>query len=291
MAVTAASSASPLSSADIAQIPSPSLPIGPQISHLLSEFANLSIQLFMIFSTTSPSASAGSSASTAKIYESLGVVDEKLARLLVMYSEHQRRQQRVEALVSTLRTLDSTWHESASTLHSCVSTLDPIVASGDLDRRAISTAQSSSLTPSSLLSYARLLAPFTSAPPSSLFPPELKLKGVGATDPTGRSLPMGAIPPFPTEAAMRRGRLQFGREGLMQGLGATEEVGVRPDSKAAPAEPTIPRADAAVRLEQEAKAHRVAGTGGAGAGQPHPGSGDGMDVEEFEFDLDLNPDL
>lgn len=225
MAITATSSTPPLSPAEVAQIPSPSLPIGPQISHLLSEFTTLSIQLFTILSTTSPSASAGSKASTAEIYESLGAVDEKLARLLVMYADHQRRQQRVEALISTLRTLDSTWHESASTLHSCVSSLDPIVASGALDRTAISNAQAASLTPSQILSYARLLAPFTSAPPSSLFPPEVKLKGVGATDPTGRSLPMGAIPPFPTEAAMRRGRLQFGREGLMQGLGATEEVG------------------------------------------------------------------
>ncbi|BGO93850.1 hypothetical protein NBRC10512_004638 [Rhodotorula toruloides] len=291
MAITATSSTPPLSPAEVAQIPSPSLPIGPQISHLLSEFTTLSIQLFTILSTTSPSASAGSKASTAEIYESLGALDAKLARLLVMSAEHQRRQQRVEALISTLRTLDSTWHESASTLHSCVSSLDPIVASGALDRTAISTAQSASLTPSQILSYARLLAPFTSAPPSSLFPPEIKLKGVGATDPTGRSLPMGAIPPFPTEAAMRRGRLQFGREGLMQGLGATEEVGARRDGPAAPAEPAIPKADAAARLEQEAKAHQVTAAGGAGAAPPHPGSGDGMDVEEFEFDLDLNPDL
>jgi len=208
-----------LSRAEIAQIPSPSLPIGPQISHLLSEFTSLSIQLFTILSSPS---SASTTALTTPIYLSLSSLDQKLSSLLSLLAQHQQKQSRINSLVSSLRTLDESWHSSASTLHSCISSLDPIISSGALDRSSISLASNSTLTSESLLSYARLLAPFTSAPPSSLYPPNEKLRGIGATDPTGRSLPIGAIPPFPTEGVMRRGRLQFGRD---EGLGTTNEIG------------------------------------------------------------------
>ncbi|GAA5824033.1 hypothetical protein JCM11251_003387 [Rhodosporidiobolus azoricus] len=265
---------------EIAHIPSSSLPIGSQLTHLLSEFTDLSIKLFSLLSTASPSL-ASESTSTRPIYTALAVVDEKLARLLVMYDEHQRKQRRIEALISSLRALDETWHASASTLHSCLGELAPVVESGALDREAIAAAKEAALTPSAVLSYARLLAPFTSAPPSSILPSQEereKLKSVGATDPTGRSLPMGAIPPFPTEAAMRRGRLQFGRGGT---LGATNEVGARRDSTAESGAASA-KTDAAQRLEQEAKAYERGGAAAAAGG---------MDEEEFTFDLDLNPDL
>ncbi|BGP18739.1 hypothetical protein JCM10213_009218 [Rhodosporidiobolus nylandii] len=263
---------------EIALIPSPSLPIGSQISHLVSEFASLSIQLFTLLSSASSSRSATSSG-TQPIYAALAVVDEKLARLLVLYEEHHRKQRRIDALAAALRSLDETWHSSAATLHSCLADLSPVVESGAADKAATAAAQAAQLTPSALLSYGRLLAPFTSAPPSSVLPSQderEKLKRVGATDPTGRSLPLGAIPPFPTEAVMRRGRLQFGREGMLGEMGQTNEVGAdRPQPDVPP--PTQP--DAATRLEQEAKAHET----GPPAG--------GMEVEDFEFDLDLNPDL
>ena len=227
MAVPAARAPRRLSPAEAAQIPSPSLPIGAQISHLVDDFTRLSLDLFTILSA--PSTSTAGTKPTAPIYEQLAAVDDKLARLLVLYDAHQAHQARIDALVATLGTLDSAWHSSASTLRACTQSLAPVVESGALDRAAILAAKRAgpALTPSSLLQYARLLAPFTSAPPSSLYPPEdkLDLRGVGATDPTGRSLPPGAIPPFPTEAVMRRGRLQFGREGLLHGLGETNEVG------------------------------------------------------------------
>ncbi|BGP57287.1 hypothetical protein JCM8202_002864 [Rhodotorula sphaerocarpa] len=282
----------PLTPDEVAQIPSAALPLGLQISHLLAEFTRLSIQLFAHLSNTSPSlAVSNSSASPIEaVYDALASIDDKLASLLVMYDAHQRRQRRIEALVDELGALEGRWRTSAQTLERCVADLAPVVASGARDRAAISTASRARPTPTAVLSYARLLAPFTSAPPSSLFPPEVKLKGVGATDPTGRSLPAGAIPPFPTEATMRRGRLQFGREGLLQGyLGEMEEVGGRrdPDTGALPPpEPagTRPPADAAARLEHEAKMHASARAGD----QVQDAEGDAGD---FVFDLDLNPDM
>ncbi|GAA6006675.1 uncharacterized protein JCM10292_006026 [Rhodotorula paludigena] len=286
MAVPAIPSAPKLTPAEAAQIPSSSLPIGSQISHLLSEFTDLSIQLLTLLSSGS-NPLANTQAATAPLYDALARVDAQLARLLVMYAAHQERQRRIDALVASLRTLDSTWHRAAAQLQSCVAQLDPVVASGTLDRAAIARARDAHLTPAGLLSYARLLAPFTSAPPRSLFPPEVKLRGVGATDPTGRTLPAGAIPPFPTDAVMRRGRLQFGREGLLHGLGETEEIGGRRDGAGPGAPPDqASKADVAARLEQEAKAHEAAQ---AAAGDAN--AGDEMNEDEFEFDLDLNPDL
>lgn len=243
-AAAAAADDEPFTQDEVAQIPSASLPIGLQISHLLGEFTQLTVQLFAIISTTSPSALLAAAGGTAKssatepIYEALAAVDRKLAALLVMYDSHRRRQRRIEALIRELGTLDSQWRDSALTLQQCLADLSPVIESGALDRKAITTARQADLKPETVLSYARLLAPFTSAPPASLFPPEVKLKGVGATDPTGRTLPAGAIPPFPTEATMRGGRLQFGSEGLLHGyLGETEQVGAGAFSLPATCEP------------------------------------------------------
>ncbi|GAA6053288.1 hypothetical protein JCM3770_006667 [Rhodotorula araucariae] len=275
MAVPAIPATMTLTTAEVAQIPSPSLPIGAQLAHLVDEFTRLSVQLFTILS--SPSTSTAGNTPTLPVYEALARVDEKLARLLALYAAHQAQRARIDALVASLRTLDGAWHASAEALQTCSQVLAPVVESGALDRAAIAAARAAgeagALSPESLLAYGRLLAPFTSAPPSSLFPPEVKLRGVGATDPTGRTLPPGAIPPFPTETVMRRGRLQFGREGLLLGLGETNEVGGRREGADRGHPEPASRPDAAARLEQEAKAHEA------------------VDEDEFEFDLDLNPDL
>lgn len=210
-----------LTPAQIASIPSASLPLGPQITHLLTQFTALSLTLFQLLSTSTPSASSQTSA----IYDQLAALDRKLAGVLGMMEKHQRRQRRIDQLASEVRAAESQWQKGAHSLHSALASLAPIVSSGALDRASISAAASPPLDTSTMLSYARLLAPFTSAPPSSLFPPEQK-EGMIASDPSGRTLPQGAIPPFPTEGAMRRGRLQFAAVGLEEGgLGETGEVG------------------------------------------------------------------
>lgn len=223
MAIPATPSLTP---AQVALIPSPSLPLAPQLTHLLARFTELSLQLFSLLSASTPSASSG----TAAIYDELARLDEKLAGLMAMVEEHQRRWRKIEKLVGEVKATEEGWKKGVQGMHEALSQLQPIITSGAVDRAAILAASSSStITPSTILSYARLLAPFTSAPPSSLFPPDQQLTGPGAPamDPSGRTLPMGAIPPFPTEGAMRRGRLQFGwaaegEEGL---VGERGEVG------------------------------------------------------------------
>ncbi|KAL8292924.1 hypothetical protein RQP46_000618 [Phenoliferia psychrophenolica] len=234
--------------------------MGVQLSYLTEQFTTLSLSLFAALSSGSP-------LPTAAIYDALAGVDAKLVALLPLVAEHQRRERRVQQLVDTLRGQERAWQDGAETLHGAIAALDPIVKSGKVDRASIAASDPAvaDLTPATILSYARLLAPFTSAPPSSLYPPDQKL-AVGSIDPSGRGLPVGAIPPFPTEGAMRRGRLQFGRteEG---GMGETTEVGVRKEKK----ETDVRKPDPGEQLQLHAKQLE---------GVPD----DGFDVE---LDLDL----
>ncbi|GAA5991203.1 hypothetical protein JCM5350_008241 [Sporobolomyces pararoseus] len=305
----------PLSPAEVAQIPSTRLPISSQLSHLLSEFTSLSIQLFTILSSPS-NPSVPLSSLTTPIYTSLSEIDSKLSKLVQLVALHQQRQQRINSLVDQLESLSSSSYTSTETLSSCISRLEPIISSGKLDRSSIQLASPSPsehgpLSSTALLSYARLLAPFTSAPPSSLYPPSEKLrtKSLGSTDPTGRTLPPGAIPPFPTEGVMRRGRLQFGREfGGGDGLGQTGEIGAHRDGQELhPNQNGIDvggggKDSTMERLQYEAKQYENGvGVGAAGSsnfastvnnnGNDEEGEEEEEEEEQFEFDLDLNPDL
>lgn len=311
MAIPVAVSLSP---AQAAQIPSASLPLAPQLTHLLTQFTDLSLQLFSLLSASTPSASSA----TGAIYEQLAHLDEKLAGLMAMVEEHQRRWRRIEKLVEEVKETEEGWKRGVQGMHEALEQLKPIIASGAVDRAAILSSSSSSLTPSTILSYARLLAPFTSAPPSSLFPADQQLTGPGAQamDPSGRTLPMGAIPPFPTEGAMRRGRLQFGSSGEgEEGLvGERGEVGgesfvlsrlprsqlimlalsfcshflphsiVRKDPTAQNSADSLPpKQDPAARLAQHARQEQQQRKAQAAQQQ--------AEEEDFVFDLDLNPDL
>lgn len=79
-----------------------------------------------------------------------------------------------------------------------------------------------------VLGYARLLAPFTSAPPSSLRP-DTAAAGESAEQQQQR-LPAGGRVPFPTEAHLRAGRLWALSQGVqipgrIPGGGETAEIG------------------------------------------------------------------
>lgn len=329
--------------ADIDLIPSPNVPISPQLHYLLAEFSRLAIELFTILSqppTQSGTAPHSSSTSmslsptqaqanrVAEIYESLAELDLKLNRLVRLVHAHERNQQRIDELVSRLQHVDASSKRSIEVLERGTQSLAPVVESAKLDRANMSRATEARLTARDVLSYARLLAPFTSAPPSSLFPPEQKLRSAGSLDPTGRSLPPGSIPPFPTEGIMRRGRLQFGRQvDVGSGLGQTEEIGGefffllfssigsltgvilfagRANGHEGGGENGIARNGAGggdetmERLRYEAKqyestlsktANGFASTNVDGEGEEEDEDERANDEEEFEFDLDLNPDL
>ena len=138
-----------LTPAQVAIIPSRSLPIASQLSHLLAEFTTLSLSLFSVLSSSTPSPT-----STSTIYASLSALDQKLVDVLSLAAEHQRQQRHIDALVGSLRATDLAWRSTTSTLHSALSTLTPIITSGALDRQLIpaSAPSKAGLTPSTLLS-------------------------------------------------------------------------------------------------------------------------------------------
>ncbi|KAK4704112.1 hypothetical protein P7C70_g2098, partial [Phenoliferia sp. Uapishka_3] len=191
--------------------PSSSTPVGPHLLSLLTLIQTHSLLLFTALSSPTPPATLPTTIQT------LLSLSTQLSDLLPLIAEHQRQERRVQQLVRKLETMQGEWVTGVTSLRSAVGGLKGIVQSGALDRQSIalsSTADPDVLTPKTILAYARLLAPFTSAPPESLYPPDQKL----SIDPSGRGLPVGALPPFPTEGVMRRGRLQFGREGV-EGMG------------------------------------------------------------------------
>lgn len=216
----------------IQQIPSRTLPISLQLNYILQEFTTLSLSLFALLSSSYPSSSNNINSST-NILRNLAELDKKLASILSLTAEHINKQAQINQLESSLSSTSLAWSKGTSVLHNSIEGLKPLLNSGKLDEDSILLAKKSNhLNPDLLLSYAKLLAPFTSAPPSSLLPSSLKLGGgTGGitTDPSGRSLPIGAFPPFPTEGQMRSGRLQFGKEvGVLGGTGGggeEEEVG------------------------------------------------------------------
>lgn len=210
----------PLTPQQVAQIPSAALPITAQLAYLLDGFTTLSMALFNQLTTkgVEPEAEA-----TQKIYQELMALDIQLAGVIQLAVQHQLRQDHIIKLTDSLERTNTCWRATTTTLQESLSILEPIVKSGALDRAQIKQAAAAALTPAALLAYARLLAPFTSAPPKGLFTQEQR----DDVDPSGRGLPAGARPPFPTEAMMRSGRLQFGRvgEGALGNGGEVAEVG------------------------------------------------------------------
>lgn len=261
-----------LTPAEALLVPSRALPIGLQLQHVLREFATLSTALFALLS--SPSSSTSLPPSTVPIFEALAVVDSKLAALLVLTAEHQRRQRRIQELQRQNDEVERVWRAAATTLHDAVQSLRPLVLSGAADRLAMAQSaprEGSQLSPDVLLAYARLLAPFTSAPPTSIFSKEERALDYT----TGRGLPDGAQPPFPLESAMRQGRLQFGRVGPGEELGETAEVGARKEEDKA--ERDAQEANTAARIAHERSRQELAKAD--------------AEADDFGFDLDLNPEM
>ena len=150
----------------------------------------------------------------------LADLDEQLARLANKAIEHDENARRIQQLEDALVQYDHAWREQVMDLEAQRVKLAALTLAGKTERESIETAKKGGyarprcsevltlyiviarLKPSTILSYARLLAPYTSAPPRSLFP------GGNAPDSLA-SLPPGSILPFPTEEIMRRGRLAF----------------------------------------------------------------------------------
>lgn len=223
------------------------------------------------------SAAAAAERGTLRAWAALGEVDEQLAHELRRAKTHEANQRRIEELEGELGRYELAWRDEVEMLERERNCLAKFVDRGRRESDRIAKAKRAALTPSTVLAYARLLAPYTSAPPRS---------GVADAKPAAglADLPLGALLPYPTEEVMRRGRLAFAQVG---DLGETRDVtGVRPASPLSTLAAPAPAQQPAAPTQQ-----------GVGARQPlaavvqrhRPSHGE--EEEEFGFDLDLNPDL
>ncbi|KAL7009174.1 hypothetical protein EMMF5_001372 [Cystobasidiomycetes sp. EMM_F5] len=228
--------------------------------------------------TNQPSAKAASSSaapSTISSLRALGQLDERLAILLDKAGQHVRNQRRIEQLEAQLEVYEKEWASEVIQLENNRVLLEKLLTQGAKEREAIQQAEKAQLTPSTILSYARLLAPFTSAPPRSILPEGNQAASLADLGP-------GAILPYPTEEVMRRGRLAFAEVG---------EIGETTAAAGAPPAPAI-----AITGEQAAASgpssdikpvHQTSTTRKSLASVARY-----LEEEDFStFDLDLNPGM
>lgn len=191
-----------------------------QCNIVLDELSRGSSQPLQQQASTTPTAGVLPSAVANTALRTLADLDEQLARLANKAIEHDDNARRIQQLEDALVLYEHAWREQVMDLEAQRVKLAALTLAGKTERASIETAKKggcarrrccevltlciviAQLKPSTILSYARLLAPYTSAPPRSLFP------GGNAPD-TLAGLPPGSILPFPTEEIMRRGRLAF----------------------------------------------------------------------------------
>jgi hypothetical protein len=205
----------------------------PVSSELLSLLSSFSAQVGLIFDELSRNPQqAGSSSSAsgdfAQPLTALSELDERLGAVLQRAKVHHANQTRIKQLENQLVQYELDWRKEMLMLEEQRKVLKRLVDAGNKDKAAIERAQKgvlksgpiqagsvlmhlfdsqAALKPSTVLSYARMLAPFTSAPP------RLKPISGDAPGPPDNAIPPGSILPYPTEETMRRGRLAFAEVG------------------------------------------------------------------------------
>ncbi|PLW31125.1 hypothetical protein PCASD_12444 [Puccinia coronata f. sp. avenae] len=161
--------------------------------------------------------------------------------------------------------------------------LDRICSDGQNEKNHFAKLNDLALTPGHIMSYARLIAPYTSAPPApTTTDPEQPINlstGLDLQDPSLRFLM-----PFPTEDVIRRGRM--GQEmsapvnGTNDALNGGTEIGALLGE--------IRTADGARPTQTQPNAHMAAYPTMPSRRPPPPPL---PESDDDLFDLDLNPDL
>ncbi|KAK9897800.1 hypothetical protein P389DRAFT_195388 [Cystobasidium minutum MCA 4210] len=274
--------------------PQQALPVSVQLLQCLEQFSQHTQAIFDDLSKSNaqqqqhqPSTSTGNQQRTdsqvpyARALSSLtelSSIDEKLAELLNKAQVHAKNQKRIEELESKLVQHEIEWRREVNQLESDRKKLKRLLDRGKKDKESIQQAKKAALKPSTILSYARLLAPYTSAPPRNKAS-MLRLPGITQpAPPTGPGgVPQGSILPYPTEEVMRRGILAFAE---VSNIGETTEMtGVRPASPS--------------QLLSKAKETQPTGQKPVPAPAPIPRRAYPQPLEEEEedimLDLDLNP--
>lgn len=268
--------------------PATQLPLADTLLNCLDDFQAHSNELFAALSSQNAPA-------TRQVLADLQDTDERMAALLRVLPQHQTNQANIVSLVDRIRTYDATYRKEVAEAYHKRDELVALIRSG----RKAQPSTTAHIPSSQLLSLARQLAPFTSAPILS----DADKQAGGPIPPHERALRApGAYPPFPPEEEIRRGVLGFvsaqaggaeaqqGETGQMPGgaAGAQEEQGTA----------------AAAHNQERMRMMGLAGEGSfmdqhrwdGGFGAMDPAKRKELEEKEradmeSAFDLDLNPDL
>ncbi|POV96415.1 hypothetical protein PSTT_15660 [Puccinia striiformis] len=197
-------------------------PLTNQFELFLNQFNQITQTVFNQIASSSLLSSSSSSATSSNQLHEISMLQEiiqlksYLYNLLEITSKHGRNSKKIQNLYLTLSKLNSNHFKKK---------LDQIFA---IKNKLNTICSDVALTPNHIMSYARLIAPYTSAPPAPSTAdqdqPINPSTGLDLQDPSLRFLM-----PFPTEDVIRRGRM--GQEmsapvnGAIEPLNSGNEIG------------------------------------------------------------------
>lgn len=216
--------------------------------------------------------------------QEIAQLENYLYSLLEIHSTHDRNSKQIQNLYLTLSNLNSNhFKNKLDLIFDLKNQLDRICSDGQNEKNHFAKLNDLALTPGHIMSYARLIAPYTSAPPApTTTDPEQPINlstGLDLQDPSLRFLM-----PFPTEDVIRRGRM--GQEmsapvnGTNDALNGGTEIGALLGE--------IRTADGARPTQTQPNAHMAAYPTMPSRRPPPPPL---PESDDDLFDLDLNPDL
>lgn len=134
-------------------------------------------------------------------------LENYLYDLLEINLKHDLNSKKIQSLYLTLNDLNcNQFKKKLHQVYDFQNKLDRICSDGQNEKLQFSKLNNLALTPSHVMSYARLIAPYTSAPPAPANAdrdqPINPSSGLDLQDPSLRFLM-----PFPTEDVIRRGRM------------------------------------------------------------------------------------
>ncbi|KAA1100072.1 hypothetical protein PGT21_028908 [Puccinia graminis f. sp. tritici] len=267
-------------------------PLTNQFEVFLNQFNRITQTVFtQIASSSSSSLSSSSSTINSNqtnpeitVLQEIIQLEIYLYKLLEINSQHDRNSKKIQNLYLTLNSLNSNqFKKKLDQIFSIKNKLDLICSDGQNEKNRFAELNQLALTPGHIMSYARLIAPYTSAPPAPSTAdqdqPINPSSGLDLQDPSLRFLM-----PFPTEDVIRRGRM--GQEMSAPVNGANDPLNGGTEIGALLGE--IRTADGARPTQNQINPHLAAYPTMPSRRPPPPPL---PDAEDDLFDLDLNPDL
>ncbi|CAH7665991.1 hypothetical protein BY996DRAFT_8533512 [Phakopsora pachyrhizi] len=273
-------------------------PLNRQFQRYLNRFRTLTATIFDQISDQNHLTQSHSSAnlphhphhiqSQEELIERFEINKNYLIQLLRHQIEHDQNLEKIDLILGQIEEIRNRSIKSKiRSLDSISRRLNKIVKDGEEDQKNFERIDSLNLTPSLILGYARLISPYTSAPPAPVQSNQNEDRsvqqsfGLDLKDPSLRFLM-----PFPTEDVIRRGWMGKEMSSLSDlnnfdqinyALGEIKDAdGARPSNK--------PESSNAFPTPASRRPNNLL--------QIHQAQSNQLDQNDDDlFDLDLNPDL